>query len=379
MKEIPLSLYVHMPWCVRKCPYCDFNSHQLKSGAPDGAYIDALIADLDRERANIEGRTLSTVFFGGGTPSLFAPAEFKRFLAAVAARVALAHDAEITLEANPGTVERGRFEGYAEAGINRVSLGAQSFNARALEVLGRIHSIDDTYRAVEELKRAGLVNFNLDLMFALPEQTEAQAEEDVRSAIALAPAHVSYYQLTLVAGTVFHARPPPLPDEDSAWRIQNLGHALLESAGYAQYEVSAFAKPGAHCRHNLNYWGFGDYVGLGAGAHGKITRRSGKIVRTFKPKQPGEYLRAQREGLPGEETPVAAAELPFEFMLNALRLNAGFTAEQFESTTGLSMGAVEGALRAAEKRRLVEFAGATCRPTALGRRFLNDLQASFLA
>ena len=376
---MPLSLYVHMPWCVRKCPYCDFNSHQLKSGAPDDAYIDALLTDLESERAHIGGRRIETVFFGGGTPSLFAPAEFKRFLGAVRERVNLAQDAEITLEANPGTVERGRFEGYAEAGINRVSLGAQSFSARALSALGRIHNVEDTHRAVEELRRAGLHNFNLDLMYALPEQSEEEARCDVETAIALSPTHISYYQLTLEVGTVFHSRPPPLPDEDSAWRIQDQGQGLLAAAGFAQYEVSAYAKGEARCRHNLNYWQFGDYVGLGAGAHGKITLAAGRIVRTLKPKQPGDYLKAQREGLAGQASPVARAELPFEFMLNALRLNEGFTVAGFEAMTGLPISGVEGPIREAQRRGLLEFGGSTWRPTALGRRFLNDLQASFLA
>jgi oxygen-independent coproporphyrinogen-3 oxidase len=378
VNQIPLSLYVHMPWCVRKCPYCDFNSHQLKSAAPDGAYIDALLADLEAQLPYLEGRTVATVFFGGGTPSLFAPAQFKRFLTAVAARVPLAKDAEITLEANPGTVERGRFEGYAEAGINRVSLGAQSFDARALKALGRIHNVEDTQRAVEELKRAGLLNFNLDLMYALPEQTEEEARRDIETAIAMSPAHISYYQLTLEVGTVFHSRPPQLPDEDSAWAMQLRGQELLEKAGFEQYEISAYARPGARCRHNLNYWQFGDYLGVGAGAHGKITR-DGRIVRTLRPKQPGEYSKAQREGSKGEEAPVAEAELPFEFMLNALRLNEGFSVEVFELTTGLPISAVNEALRDARKRGLLQFKGSTWRPTALGRRFLNDLQAGFLA
>jgi len=248
MKDPSLALYVHMPWCVRKCPYCDFNSHQLKAAQPDAAYLEALIRDLDAELPLVEGRRIDTVFFGGGTPSLFLPEQFARFLAAVRERIAVADDVEVTLEANPGTIERGRFAGYREAGINRVSLGAQSFAPRALERLGRIHTPEDTHRAVEELRAAGILNFNLDLMYALPEQTLDEAIVDVRTACALGPTHLSYYQLTLEPGTVFHARPPPLPDDEAAWRIQADGQALLAEAGYAQYEVSAYARPGFRCR-----------------------------------------------------------------------------------------------------------------------------------
>src|SRR5258708_36548923 len=313
-----------MAWCVRKWPYCDFNSHQLKSGQPDAAYIDALVVDCDAEAPRLKGRRIDTVFFGGGTPSLFAPEEFARLLTKLKTRVAFADDAEITLEANPGTIERGRFSGYAEAGINRVSLGAQSFDAGALQVLGRIHSADDTHRAVEELKAAKLDNFNLDLMYALPQQTSEQAANDVKIACSLQPAHISYYQLTLEPGTVFHSQPPALPDEEAAWNIQLAGQKLLADAGYAQYEVSAYAKDGARCRHNLNYWLFGDYVGIGAGAHGKLSLGlPERIVRTTKPKQPREYqdqIRRAQDAV-GDSAYVAAADLPFEFMLNALRLN----------------------------------------------------------
>ena len=266
-----LALYVHMPWCVRKCPYCDFNSHQLKSAQPDGAYIDALLRDFDAELPSVSSRRIDTVFFGGGTPSLFQPEDFARLLGALRQRIAFAGDAEVTLEANPGTIERGRFAGYRDAGVNRVSLGAQTFGRRALERLGRIHSADDTHRAVDELRAAKLDNFNLDLMYALPQQSPEEALEDVRIACRLEPAHISYYQLTLEPGTVFHARPPPLPDEDSAWRIQTAGQRLLAETGYLQYEVSAYARAGARCRHNMNYWLFGDDVGLGAGAHGKLS------------------------------------------------------------------------------------------------------------
>ncbi len=390
---VPLALYVHMPWCVRKCPYCDFNSHQLKSASPPVHYIDALIKDFDSELPELEGRRIDTVFFGGGTPSLFRPEEFARLLEALGQRAAFAGEAEITLEANPGTVERGRFAGYRDAGINRVSLGAQSFDPRALERLGRIHTAEDTHRAVEELRSAGIDNFNLDLMYALPGQGLDEAIADVRAACALRPAHISYYQLTLEPGTVFHARPPTLPGEDEAWTIQTECQQILAAEGFEQYEVSAYAQRGARCRHNLNYWLFGDYVGLGAGAHGKISSSlPDGILRTAKPNQPREYLGRLDDspitpgptatGCPapiGERKYIAAADLPFEFMLNALRLNEGFATRDFECRTGLPLSSVEAALRRAGNRGLVEGAGGRWRPTAIGARFLNDLQASFLA
>ena len=288
--RVPLALYVHMPWCVRKCPYCDFNSHQLKSGRPDAAYIDALIRDFELEVPRLARTANRQRIFRRRHAKPVRAAEFARLLAALEERIEFAPDAEITLEANPGTIERGRFPGYADAGINRVSLGAQSFDARALKVLGRIHSADDTHRAVEELRAAKLDNFNLDLMYALPQQTLEQALHDVKIACSLEPSHISYYQLTLEPGTVFHSRPPPLPDEDAAWQIQLAGQQILADRGFAQYEVSAYAKAAAQCRHNLNYWLFGDYVGIGAGAHGKLSERlPEQILRTEKPKQPREY------------------------------------------------------------------------------------------
>jgi putative oxygen-independent coproporphyrinogen III oxidase len=381
MIDVSLALYVHMPWCVRKCPYCDFNSHQLKSGQPDASYIDALIRDFDAEAPRLQGRRIDTVFFGGGTPSLFAPPDFARLLKALKSRIAFASDAEITLEANPGTIERGRFQGYAEAGINRVSLGAQSFDASALKALGRIHSADDTHRAVEELKEAKLDNFNLDLMYALPQQTLEQAANDVRIACSLQPSHISYYQLTLEPGTVFHSRPPALPDEEAAWEIQLAGQQLLADSGYAQYEVSAYARPGARCRHNLNYWLFGDYVGIGAGAHGKVSLElPEKILRTVKPKQPRDYQTEISRSLSAVDSSyIAIADLPFEFMLNALRLNDGFSSDCYRARTGLSLHLLDEKLAKAEKRGLLEPKGHGWRPTELGLRFLNNLQLSFLA
>jgi putative oxygen-independent coproporphyrinogen III oxidase len=377
-----LALYVHLPWCVRKCPYCDFNSHQLKSARPDGAYIDLLIRDFEMEWPLVASRRIDTVFFGGGTPSLFPPEDFARLLHALRQRIAIASDAEITLEANPGTIERGRFAGYREAGINRVSLGAQTFAPRALERLGRIHTADDTHRAVAELRAAGIHNFNLDLMYALPEQTLEEAIIDVRTACELNPTHLSYYQLTLEPGTVFHARPPPLPDDEAAWRIQAECQLLLAAAGYRQYEVSAYAREGFQCRHNLNYWLFGDYLGLGAGAHGKLSLElPAQIVRTAKPQQPRDFQErvAQAGAAVGERHCIAIADLPFEFMLNALRLNEGFTSQCFESRTGLSVEAFKAPMCESVRRGLIHGTDVGWKPTDLGRRFLNDLQAAFLA
>jgi putative oxygen-independent coproporphyrinogen III oxidase len=379
-----IALYVHMPWCVRKCPYCDFNSHQLKSAQPDSNYIDALLRDFELELPRIAQRHIGSIFFGGGTPSLFQPEQFSGLLSELRRRMAFADDVEITMEANPGTIERGRFLGYAQAGINRVSLGAQSFSATALQRLGRIHSADDTHRAVEELRAAKLHNFNLDLMYALPDQTLEEALFDVRTACALGPSHISYYQLTLEPGTVFHSRPPPLPDDDAAWQIQAAGQRLLAEAGYQQYEVSAYARSGARCRHNLNYWLFGDYVGIGAGAHGKITLvEPRRILRTVKPKQPREYQeqirRAAGLAAVGETNQVAGSDLPFEFMLNALRLNEGFTVRDYENRTGLPISELRAPLLAGQERGLLAVTAGGWQPTDLGLRFLNDLQASFLA
>jgi oxygen-independent coproporphyrinogen-3 oxidase len=378
----PVALYVHMPWCVKKCPYCDFNSHQLTTERADRAYIDWLIDDFTRDAAWLAGRRVETVFFGGGTPSLFAPEDIARLLVELRSRVPFAPDVEVTLEANPGTIERGRFAGYKDAGVNRVSLGAQSFSGDALTALGRIHSPEDTLRAVDELRTAGLHNFNLDLMYALPGQSVELALADVRTACALAPSHISHYQLTLEPGTVFHARPPAsLPDDETAWVMQTECQRLLKDAGFAQYEVSAYARAGAQCRHNLNYWLFGDYLGIGAGAHGKLsTRAPHAILRTAKPKQPAEYrrrLRSTPEPL-GEARVIPAGELAFEFMLGALRLNAGFATSLFETRTGLRLRDIEAPLTKAEGRGLIAARdGAWC-ATELGRRFLNDLQAAFL-
>src|SRR5215213_10099202 len=330
----PLALYVHFPWCVRKCPYCDFNSHTLRGELPQERYMEALERDIEAQADHVRGRPLISVFLGGGTPSLFDPEAIARVLAAACRNFAVEEAFEVTLEANPGTIERGRFEEYAAAGVNRVSLGAQSFDARALQALGRIHSPGDTIRAAQELHAAGIANFNLDLMYALPGQTVADALLDIEKALALAPAHLSHYQLTIEPGTVFAASPPTLPGDDAAAAMLAECRDRLTAAGFAQYEVSAYALEAWQCRHNLNYWTFGDYLGVGAGAHGKITfTDTGSIVRTTQLREPRRYLAADPRLL--EHKPVVALDLPFEFMLNALRLKDGFDQQHFSAHTGL--------------------------------------------
>ncbi len=381
-RGIPLALYVHLPWCVRKCPYCDFNSHAVPAGGiAEEAYVAALRRDLDFVAPGVAGREIVSVFFGGGTPSLFSPAAIARVLSHARALLPFAVDAEITLEANPGTVEHGRFADYAAAGVNRVSLGAQSFDDAKLATLGRIHGAGDIVRAVGELRTAGIDNFNLDLMYALPGQDLQGALDDLDRAIALAPTHVSHYQLTLEPDTPFAKRPPTgLPDDDLAWSMQVECQSLLASAGYEQYEVSAYSRPGRRCRHNLVYWEFGDYLGIGAGAHGKVTRPGGDAIeRTIRVRHPAAYLAAATapQGV-AEARDVSPADLPFEFCLNALRLVAGFTPRHFEERTGLPVAALEGPAERARARGLLERVDGHWRATALGRRFLNDLQEQFL-
>ena len=371
-----IAIYVHLPWCVRKCPYCDFNSHVRPDNMPETEYVAALLADLGGDLDLAAGREVASIFLGGGTPSLFSVGAIASLIEGIAARIALRPDAEITMEANPGTIEHGRFAGYAKAGVNRVSLGAQTFDAAALAVLGRIHGPGEIGAAVAELAAAGIDNFNLDLMYALPHQTREAALADIEAALALRPAHLSRYQLTLEPGTVFHNRPPPLPDDDLAFSMQQDGDARLASAGFTQYEVSAYAKPGRQCRHNLNYWRFGDYVGIGAGAHGKATA-GGAVIRTEKPRSPRAYL-AGGGRLGAIRRAVPAAELPFEFMLNALRLAEGFSLSDFERTTGLSAATVLPRLGDFAKRGLVEAGAGRYRASELGFRFLNDLLAGFL-
>ena len=375
----PLSVYVHLPWCLAKCPYCDFNSHVAPAVLPQSQYIDCLLADLDFDLPVVAGRTVQSVFFGGGTPSLFAPESIDHFLRGLRARLPLSDEVEITLEANPGALEHGRFEGYRDAGVNRISLGVQSFHDRHLKKLGRIHDAGQARQAVSDLNAAGLRNFNLDLMYGLPDQSLDEAIEDLKQAIALQPAHLSHYQLTLEPGTVFYHRPPALPVDDALWDMQSACQTLLAAHGYEQYEVSAYARRDRQCRHNLNYWEFGDYLGLGAGAHGKWTDAdAGEIVRSERRKQPRDYLaagvaeRSVRRAVPRKE-------LPFEFALNVLRLQRGFDREQFESRTGLSITAIAKQITQAEQRALLVRAEECWSPSELGRRFLNDLQALFLS
>lgn len=381
----PLSLYVHMPWCVKKCPYCDFNSHGLRGEPPPYArYVDLLLADLDADRADfaaaLEGRPVRSVFFGGGTPSLFAPDLIARLLDGARERVPFADDAEITLETNPGTVEHGRFDGYLAAGVNRLSFGIQSFDDDKLRRLGRIHSAAEAEAAVKSAQDAGYDNINLDLMYALPEQVLEGALEDVARAVALAPTHISHYQLTLEPNTAFAANPPPLPDDDHAWAMQEACEQALAAAGYGQYEVSAYARPDRRCVHNLNYWRFGDYLGIGAGAHGKLSDASaGTVRRRWKTRHPRAWMEAAGgPGRIGGDNVVDATELPFEYMLNALRLIDGVPMADFEARTGLPAGRIAPALALCRERGWLTDDPTLLRTTALGQRFLNDVIAAFL-
>ncbi|MFI4968587.1 MAG: radical SAM family heme chaperone HemW [Lysobacterales bacterium] len=380
----PLSLYIHIPWCVKKCPYCDFNSHAQNGALPVDAYVDALLADLDRDLREfgtaVANRPLHSVFFGGGTPSLFAPDAIARILDGIAARITLPRGIEITLETNPGTVEHGRFDGYLSAGVSRLSFGVQSFDDDKLRRLGRIHSAVDAERAIREAQDAGYTNFNLDLMYALPEQTLDGALADIERALALQPAHISHYQLTLEPNTLFAAQPPPLPDEDRAWDMQEACQQRLADAGYAQYEVSAYARDGLRSMHNLNYWTFGDYLGIGAGAHGKLSDAAeGHVVRTAKVKLPRSYLeRAQRGDAFGTAAEIARADLPFEFMMNALRLNEGVAASLLPARTGIVVDALADLLRTARARDWLQPDTDRLAPTERGRRYLNDVVGLFL-
>lgn len=377
----PLSLYVHLPWCVRKCPYCDFNSHAVAGALPSDEYVDALLNDLEHDLPLAWGRPVQTIFFGGGTPSLFSAAHYERLLSGIRARLPLSPGAEITLEANPGTVEHDSFAAYRDAGINRFSLGAQSFSDSALLALGRIHGRAEALGAVASLRGAGCENFNIDLMFALPGQRLEDALEDVRTAIACAPAHVSHYHLTIEPNTAFHADPPELPDDDLAWRMQEACGRLLAQAGYRQYEVSAWARPGRECRHNLNYWHYGDYLGIGAGAHGKLTLMAEQSVRRrIRLRQPTAWMRAirtQESGL-AEDRVVPPEERVFEFFLNQLRLRRGVRKSQFEPRTGLVWDVVAHRVAQLLERNLLREQGDWLVPTELGWRFSNESQALFL-
>ncbi|HZT00635.1 MAG TPA: radical SAM family heme chaperone HemW [Steroidobacteraceae bacterium] len=374
----PLALYVHFPWCVRKCPYCDFNSHTLHGELEERRYIEALQCDLATQAPEVAGREVISVFLGGGTPSLFPPRAVAAFLESARRHLTLAADLEVTLEANPGTIERGRFAEYRAAGVNRVSLGAQSFDDARLAALGRIHCAAETRRAAAELHAAGLGNFNIDLMYGLPDQDLAGALTDMDEALALSPSHLSHYQLTIEAGTVFAGRPPKLPADEATDEMLDACRSRLEGAGFTQYEVSAYAVAGRRCRHNRNYWLFGDYLGLGAGAHGKLTLpRSAGVVRTTQVREPRRYMASAGRGT-FTRTPVPTDELPFEFMLNALRLVEGFDVGTFTARTGLSWESVAATMAKLIGEDLIVVSGACYRASPLGLRFLNEVLLRFV-
>jgi len=373
----PLSLYIHIPWCVRKCPYCDFNSHEAREPIAETRYIEALIADLESALPLIWGRKVYTVFFGGGTPSMFSAAGIEQIIAAVRSRVPLSIDAEITLEANPGTFEAEKFRAFRAAGVNRLSIGVQSFNPKHLKALGRIHDDQQAHAAIE-LARAHFDNFNLDLMYGLPEQTLDEACADIEAALSFSPPHISAYHLTLEPNTYFHRYPPPLPDDDASARMQEAIEQRLDAAGFRHYETSAFAQPGKQARHNMNYWTFADYLGIGAGAHSKISFPD-RIARQMRYKQPRQYMdNAARGNAIQEQHDVATEDIPFEFMMNALRLTNGFPVVLFQERAGIPWTSVLKALDEAERRGLIERDHSRVKPTKLGQRFLNDLLQLFL-
>jgi len=375
----PLSLYVHLPWCIKKCPYCDFNSHEMaRAELPEQRYIDALIADLEASLPLIWGRSVHSIFIGGGTPSLFSPAAIDRLLADIRARLRLDADCEITLEANPGTFEKDRFKAFRQAGVTRLSVGVQSFNDAHLKALGRVHDSAQAIAAVEEAA-ANFETFNLDIMYALPGQTLAGLEKDMRQALALSPPHISIYNLTIEPNTYFAKFPPVIPEEDLAYAMLDRITEMTAQAGMQRYEVSAYAKPGHRCFHNLNYWQFGDYLGIGAGAHSKLSFAH-RIVRQVRWREPGLYIDNALAGeAVSQEAEVSRADLPFEYMLNALRLRDGFKLQDFAEKTGLPVSALQTGLDEAERKGLIELDLTSLRPTERGFDFLNDLQSLFLS
>ena len=373
----PLGLYIHLPWCERKCPYCDFNSHESTS-IPEQVYVDQLLRDLESEIQQVGERTVSTLFIGGGTPSLFSVEAIDRLMRGVAERVPLDRDLEATMEANPGSAEAGKFAGFRAAGINRLSIGVQSFHDTQLQALGRIHNAEAAVAAVTAARSAGFDSFNIDLMHGLPGQDTALAADDLRQAMATGAPHISWYQLTLEPNTLFHKRPPQLPGENLLGDIQDRGEALLDGAGYRQYEVSAYARPGFQCRHNRNYWEFGDYLGIGAGAHGKVTGSDGRVQRYAKSRKPADYLAAGGFRRTGQRT-LSPDELPGEFAMNALRLNTGFELQLFESRTGLSAAALTPVIDTLVQRGLLSDVMGRVQTTPLGHRFLDSVIAEFLS
>ncbi len=378
MSTIPLALYIHFPWCVKKCPYCDFNSHTLREDLPEKKYIAVLLRDLEQELDSVKNRKISSIFMGGGTPSLFSPESIRYLLTEIQQRIDFAHaDIEITLEANPGTVDEARFIGFRAAGINRLSIGIQSFDAQKLKALGRIHDQSAAISAVMAAKKAGFTNFNLDLMHGLPDQTKDDALADLQTAVGFLPPHLSWYQLTLEPNTLFYQKPPVLPNEDILGAINEEGAQYLNAKNYQHYEVSAYCKEHHECQHNINYWQFGDYLGIGAGAHGKITDATQQIImRYWKIKHPKDYLEASN--VVAEKTVVAKSQLPFEFMLNALRLQKPITHKLFSERTFLSKQDIESKLALAVQKQLMICDEESFAPTLLGRRFLNDLLTIFM-
>ena len=371
----PLSLYIHVPWCVRKCPYCDFNSHAIRGDIPEAAYLQALLDDLDQDIAFLRGRPIESVFIGGGTPSLMSGDFYQKLFLALRERAAFSDGAEITLEANPGTLEAGRFESFRDAGINRLSIGVQSFHSRHLTTLGRIHDADAAHKAIEAARRAGFDNFNIDLMHGLPGQTPEQAVDDLRQALGHNPTHLSWYQLTIEPNTEFFSRPPPLPDDERLWAIYEQGGACLRSAGFDDYEVSAWSLPGRESRHNQNYWLFGDYLALGAGGHGKISLADGRIIRYWKTRQPEAYLQRIGSRTAGTE-PIEPEDRVLEFMMNALRLKQGANESLFSERTGLPLPSVKVQLEELRTKKLLT--RHRIQATEQGQRYLNSLLEHFL-
>ncbi len=376
MQPPSLGLYIHLPWCEKKCPYCDFNSHETPA-IPELQYVDTLLRDLETECKLARDRTVSTLFIGGGTPSLFSAQAIARLLTGIESLLPLSPKLEATMEANPGSAEAAKFADFRAAGINRLSLGVQSFDDERLEALGRVHNSDQARAAIEYARAAGFDSFNIDLMHGLPGQSIAGAEADLRAALAFEPAHLSWYQLTIEPNTVFHNRPPLLPVEDALADIQDSGERILAKSGYQQYEVSAYGKPGYQCRHNLNYWSFGDYLGIGAGAHGKISFADGRIQRYAKKRQPSDYMASAGATFTASRHDLSVSDKVGEFMLNALRLNAGFTLAQFSERTGQKPAIIENTLQKLHGQELLEFDGQQIRASALGRRFLNTVIAAF--
>lgn len=377
-KPLPLSLYIHLPWCVRKCPYCDFNSHAVKDSFPEEAYTQALLQELEDHLPLINDRPLISIFFGGGTPSLFSSEAIERILKGIQNRVSFADDIEITLEANPGTIDQVRFAGFYQAGINRLSIGVQSLQNDKLQTLGRIHDRDNALQAVQLAKAAGFTNFNIDLMYGLPNQTIEDALTDIKTALTLHPSHLSWYQLTLEPNTLFYHQPPSLPDEDLIWEMQQAGQRLIAASGFQPYEVSAYALTDRQCKHNLNYWEFGDYLGIGAGAHSKLTDiHSHSVMRFSQIKHPRDYLNLEKRRIQKIIT-LNEKDLIFEFMLNALRLTHGVSTHLFIERTGLALMDIEDLWRLAMERGLLQKNAEKICPTSHGKKFLNDLVAMFL-